>query len=130
MYPTAISEEPGAKKTGVGSKGYCTCPPAWDSTKRWTNHLSHPSSPIPGHSPTLTPYKEKALYRPPNPLTPHPLPQSVSKGTTASAGTPVKPHLNFFCLTSSQFLLIGEGQESWLVSLLCYFYPGKCLKLI
>lgn len=32
------------------------------------------------------------------------------------AETPIKPCLKAFCLASSQVLLIGEGQEPWLVS--------------
>ena len=48
--PTAISEEPGAK-AGVLSLH-------WTPPERWAKHLSHPSSPTPGHTPTPTPYKE------------------------------------------------------------------------
>ena len=51
--PTATFEEPGAKA------GYCTCP-LHTPPKGWAKHLSHPSNPTPGHTATLTPYKEPA----------------------------------------------------------------------
>ena len=46
----------------LGAKaGYCACPLKSNSTRQgWTNHISHISSLTPGHSPTLTPYKEQA----------------------------------------------------------------------
>ena len=47
-------------------------PPALNTRKGWAKHLSRPSSPTPGHTPTLTPYKEPARL----PYTP----QGVSKG--------------------------------------------------
>ena len=52
----------GSKNNWVsGAKaGYCSCPPALNTTKGWANHLSHPSGLTPGHSPTLTPNKEWA----------------------------------------------------------------------
>ena len=34
-------------------------PPALSTNKGVGKHLSHPSSPTPGHTPTLTPYKEQ-----------------------------------------------------------------------
>ena len=44
------------QKHGVGSKSRVLCvPPARTTTKRWTDHLSHPSSLTPGHNSTLTP---------------------------------------------------------------------------
>ena len=52
--PTATFEGPGAKP------GYCACPLHTTLPKGWAKHLSHPSSPTPGHTPTLTPYKEPA----------------------------------------------------------------------
>ena len=52
--PTATFEEPGAKA------GYCPCPLHITPLKGWAKHLSHPSSPTPGHTPTLTPHKEQA----------------------------------------------------------------------
>jgi len=52
--PTATFEEPGAKA------GYCPCPLHTTPLKGWAKHLSHPSSPTPGHTPTLTPHKEPA----------------------------------------------------------------------
>ena len=53
--PTSASEQPRTKR------GYYACPPALNTTKGWANHLSHPFSSTPGHTPTLTPYKELAL---------------------------------------------------------------------
>ena len=55
--PTATSEEP-EQKQGTAHAPLHTAPP-----KGWAEHLSHPSGPIPGHTPTLTPYEESA--RPP-----------------------------------------------------------------
>ena len=52
--PTATSGDLGAKA------GYCACPLHSTPPKGWVNHLSHPSSPTPGHASTLTPYKEPA----------------------------------------------------------------------
>ena len=50
--PTATFGEPGAKA------GYCAYPLHTPPPKGWAIHLSHPSGP--GHTPTLTPYKEQA----------------------------------------------------------------------
>lgn len=85
--PTATSEEPGAKT------GYCACPTALNTTKRWAKHLSPTSSPTPGHTPTLTAYKEPA---------PGPAP-SCSQHKNSSKASP-----EFWVCP---FLLIGEGQE-------------------
>ena len=52
--PTANFEEPGAKTV------YFVCPLHIPPTREWAKHLSHPSGPTPGHTPTLTPYKEQA----------------------------------------------------------------------
>ena len=58
--PTATSEEPGTK-TGCRSKSrVLRMPPALSTTNGWAEHLSHPSGPTPGHTPTLTPHKEPA----------------------------------------------------------------------
>ena len=38
--------------------GYCSCPLHTIPSKGWVDHLSHPSGPTPGHTLTLTPYKE------------------------------------------------------------------------
>ena len=35
-------------------------PPAHNTSRGWANHPSHASGPTPGHTPTLTPYKEPA----------------------------------------------------------------------
>ena len=58
--PFATSKEPGAKtrcwqlqKQGTVLPTLPSIPPKW-----WANHLSHPSSPILGHTPVFTPYKE------------------------------------------------------------------------
>ena len=49
------------EKPGVGSKSRVLCmSPALNTTKGWAEHLSHPSGLAPGHTPTLTPYKEPA----------------------------------------------------------------------
>ena len=57
------------QKQGVRSKnrvsgaktGHCTYPLHTTPPKGWAKHLSHPSGPTPGHTPTLTPYKEQAF---------------------------------------------------------------------
>ena len=63
--PIATSEEPKQAnkqtKNGIRSKiRVLHMPPAHTTTKRWANHLSHPSSPTPGPAPTLTPFKDQA----------------------------------------------------------------------
>ena len=55
---TATSEEPGAKV------GYCACPLHLTPPEGWADDLSYPSGPNPGHTPTLTPYKEQACQPP------------------------------------------------------------------
>ena len=52
--PTATSEELGTKAR------YCTHFLQTPPPKGWADHLSHPSSLSPGHTPTVTPYKEPA----------------------------------------------------------------------
>ena len=92
--PIATFEEPGANAGGSGARaGYYTCPLHTTPPKRWAKHLSHPSGPISGHTPTLTPYKGQAR--------PH-LRERASKEIfclfslpPAVAGVPIKPHLNF-----------------------------------
>ena len=61
--PTATFEVPGAKAGGWGAKaGYCPCPLHTTPPKGWANYLSHPSGSTPGHTLTLTPYKEQARH--------------------------------------------------------------------
>ena len=52
--PTTTSEELGAKA------GYCACPLHTAPPRGWANHLSHPSGPTPGPTPTLTPYASES----------------------------------------------------------------------
>ena len=61
--PAAAFEEPREKA------GYCAHPLHTTSPKGWANHLNHPFGLTPGHTPTLTPYKEQA----------HPPSQGASK---------------------------------------------------
>ena len=62
--PIPTFEEPGAKNRVLGAKaGHCSYPLHTTPPKGWAGHLSHPSGPTPGHTLTLTPYKEPA--RPP-----------------------------------------------------------------
>ena len=101
--PTAISEEPGAKA------GYYACPLHTASPKGWADRLSHPSSPT-TDIPLPSPHKRNQLF-----------------------GKGAREHINSFCyflqlqesqqslawiscLVSSQFLLIGKGQEPWPIS--------------
>ena len=65
-----------------------------------------------GHTPTLTQCKEQAS--PPSGSEQAMEPVTCS-GSPCEQGLPVKLWLNF-CLASSQFLLIGEGQEPWSVT--------------
>ena len=82
------------QKQGVGSKSrYCACPQHTTPAKGWANHLSHPSSWTPGHTVTLTPYKEQGYPR---------LRERASKEAcclfllpSAAAEAPIKPCLNF-----------------------------------
>ena len=54
----------GSKNKVLGAKaGYCACPLHTTPPDGWANHLSHPSSPTPGHTLTFTPYKEPAHTR-------------------------------------------------------------------
>ena len=95
---TATFEEPGAK-TGCWEQmwGTAHAPCTQHHQRGWATHLSHPSSPSPGHTPTLTPCKEPARQPSPSPLR-----ERASKGTcclfslhAAAAGAPIKPRLNF-----------------------------------
>ena len=54
--PNAISEELGIKA------GYCACFIHTPPPKGWADHLRHPSSLSPGHTPTVTPYTEPARF--------------------------------------------------------------------
>ena len=58
--PTATSEELGAKAGGPEEKQGTAHAPCTQYQKGWANPLSYPSSPTPGHSPTVTLYKEPA----------------------------------------------------------------------
>ena len=50
-----------SKHRVLGTKaGYWTCPLHTTPPKGWAKHLSHPCSPTPGHTPTLTPCKDQA----------------------------------------------------------------------
>ena len=51
-HQTATSKDPGAKTV------YSTCALHTPPPKGWAIHLSHPSGPICGHTPTITPCKE------------------------------------------------------------------------
>lgn len=91
--PTVISEKLGAKTWVSEQKQTTAMPPALSITERWANHLSHPLA-----WPQIR-----------NEITA----SHILRGT----GAPLKPCLNLSAL-SCQFLLIGEGQEPWWVSLL------------
>ena len=51
-------------KSREQKQGTVHSPPHTTSPKEWADHLSQPSGPTPGHTPTLIPYKEPA--RPPS----------------------------------------------------------------
>ena len=105
--------EAGSKNRLSGSKAeYCTCPLHSISPKGWANHLSHPASPTPGCTPTLTLCKEQA--RPS-------LGNKEGKLLLVFAIPVLQqgPHCSLpyiSCPASSQSVLIGEGQEPWLVT--------------
>ena len=64
--PNCYFWKAGSKNRVLGARaGYCTCPLHSTLPKGWANHLSHASCPAPGHTPTLTPYKEPARPAPP-----------------------------------------------------------------
>ena len=80
----------------LGAKaGYCSCPLKLTPPEGWAKHLSHPSGPTPGHTPTLIPYKKQT----------HPSPrEQVSKETSclfsllpAKVRSPIK-----FCLAKKK----------------------------
>ena len=103
--PTAISKQPG------GKAGDYTCP-LHTPHKGWANHLSHPASPAPGCTPTLTLYKGQA--RPS-------LGNKEGKVLLVFAVPVLQqgPQCSLAyisCPASSQSVLIGEGQEPWLVT--------------
>ena len=110
--PSATSEEPGAKA------GYCACPLHSTSSRRWADHLSHPSSPYPVSGTSSFPAqplselnKQESLFvlAPP-----------------AAAGAQIKPCLNYFYWLRRPRPLINitvtgrkgpeaEGQTPWSV---------------
>lgn len=98
--PAATFEVPGAKA------GYCTRPLHTTLPKGWTNHLNQPSVLIPGHTPTLIPYKEPAwppLESKPGKLLlvfmPSSGPRSPNK---ALPEFPVQPLINFYGLPKAK----------------------------
>ena len=99
--PAATSEEPGAKA------GYCTCNLHTPPPKRWANHLSHSSSPNPGHTPSLMLYKEPAHF---------PSPSGSKQGNlllviTPCCRSPAKALPEFLVWPLHQFLLIEEAKK-------------------
>ena len=109
------------QKPGVGSKScVLRMPPAHNTTKGWAEHLSHLSSvPTTGHTPTLTLYKQPAH---------RPLGEQAREPVTCFCSLlqhrgPNKQTLAWIsCPVSSQFLLIGEGQEPLSVSEVATMY--------
>ena len=79
-------------------------------SKRWANHLSYPFVPTPGHTPTLTPYKEPAHSA-----------LGSKRGNQLLFSIPLlqqgpqKSLAGISYLASDQFLSVGEDQELWLV---------------
>ena len=101
------------QKQGFGSQNrVLTMLPAYNPPKWWAKYLSHASGVTPGNIPTLTPYIEQACT-----------PQGTSKAWEPVLCAPRPPHSPPCIrssnkalpelLASSQFLLIGEGQEPW-----------------
>lgn len=87
---------------------HSTLPP-----ERLAKHLRHLSGLTPGHTHTITPYKEQA----------RPLWGVSKQGNLFVLSLPccrrpnkALPEFFFFFLASSQFLFIGEDQESWTVT--------------
>ena len=119
QIPTATSEEPGAKIGYfyfVRSKSrVLSLLLALNTSRGVDKPPKPPSGPIPGHTPTLTPFKVQAcspsgseqarktvVFSHPPPLT--------------LASAPIKPCMNVLS-DHYQFLYIGEGQEPWLISI-------------
>ena len=99
----ATFEEPGAKA------GQCACPLHIPPPKGWAKHLSYPSSPTPGCTPTLILYKEHT----------HPSTSTGSEWAREPAAVLTSRCCSLagiFCLVSSPFLSTGEDQEPWLVT--------------
>ena len=111
----------GSKNRVPGAKaGYCTCPLHSTPPKGWANHLSHTFHPTPGHTPTLTPYKEPA----------HPPHWGASKGTSYSfllppvaSGAPIKSGLNF--LTGLLPISIDWGRPRTRIGIRIIESPNK-----
>ena len=111
--PAATSEDLGAK---TGCQEQKQFPEHLTPAAGWAGHVSHLFGSDTGCIPNRTPCKELACL------------SHQAKGNSclfslpsAAAGAPVKPCLHFSLaftshLVSSQFLLIREGQEPWLVS--------------
>lgn len=112
--PTAIFWRTWSKNSVSGGKvGYCACPLHSTTSKEWVKHPSHASDLTPGHTPTLILHKEQIgtlLY------------EASEQGELVCSWShllqpgPQKSFVWISCLASSRFLLIGEGQEPWLVT--------------
>ena len=64
--PTATSEEPGAKNSVLRAKAaYYICSLHTALPKGWARHISHPSSPTPGHTPTSPRIRNQLRHTPP-----------------------------------------------------------------
>ena len=100
--PVATCEDTGA------IAGSSACPLKYTPAKGWAGHLSFPSNQTPGHTPTLTSYKEQGH------------PSGVSKGTInlfllppTAAAAGVKPCLDF--LPGLSYISVDWGRPRTLM---------------
>ena len=94
-------------KKGIGRESrYCACllhstPPEW-----WANHLNHPSSLTPGHTPPFIPHKEQA----------YPLPGEQTRESVACSCSP-------FCSRGPSPSLARNSSLAWISGLVSSQFP-------
>ena len=98
----------GNKNRVLGAKaGHCACPLQSTPRKGWADHLSHASSQAPGHTPTLSAYKEPApspsrSQRAREPVTCSRFPRCSRGPSKALPEFLLWPRINFYWLGKAQ----------------------------